>query len=145
MATTESEPDAAPTPPAKRTKRGVPEGLWKRCPGCQATIFRKEAEKRLNVCPECDYHFRVDARTRIKQLNDPGTFEEFLADLESSDPLEFTDRIPYKQRLQEVKGKWRAQLSLPSADRIAEFSLRPADEEGRVCEPAVTVTRAPIS
>ena len=47
MATTESEPEATPTPPAKRTKRGVPEGLWKRCPGCQSTIFRKEAEKRL--------------------------------------------------------------------------------------------------
>ena len=46
MATTESEPEAVPTPPPKRAKRGVPEGLWKRCPGCQNTIFRKEAEKR---------------------------------------------------------------------------------------------------
>ncbi|NLF07217.1 MAG: hypothetical protein GX594_04445, partial [Pirellulaceae bacterium] len=54
----------------KRPKRGVPEGLWKRCPGCQATIFRKEAEKRLDVCPECEYHWYVPARVRIAQVLD---------------------------------------------------------------------------
>ncbi|MEN6407930.1 MAG: acetyl-CoA carboxylase, carboxyltransferase subunit beta [Thermoguttaceae bacterium] len=73
-----------------RPKRGVPEGLWKRCPGCQATIFRKEAEKRLGVCPECDYHWYVPARQRIAQVLDEGTFEEWDADLESADPLHFT-------------------------------------------------------
>ena len=52
----------------KRPKRGVPEGLWRRCPGCQQTIFRKEAEKRLGVCPECDYHWYVSARERIRQV-----------------------------------------------------------------------------
>ncbi len=56
----------------KRPKRGVPEGLWQRCPGCQAAIFRKEAEKRLNVCPECEYHFYVSARERIEQVLDAG-------------------------------------------------------------------------
>lgn len=85
----------------KRPKRGVPEGLWKRCPGCQATIFRKEAEKRLGVCPECDYHWYVPARERIGQVLDEGTFEEWDADLEPADPLEFVDRIPYRQRLNE--------------------------------------------
>ncbi len=85
----------------KRPKRGVPEGLWRRCPGCQATIFRKEAEKRLGVCPECDYHWYVPARQRIEQVLDEGTFEEWDADLEPADPLEFVDKIPYPQRLQE--------------------------------------------
>ena len=85
----------------KRPKRGVPEGLWKRCPGCQATIFRKEAEKRLGVCPECDYHWYVPARQRIAQVLDEGTFEEWDADLEPADPLDFVDKIPYRQRLQE--------------------------------------------
>ncbi|MGA2798126.1 MAG: acetyl-CoA carboxylase, carboxyltransferase subunit beta [Thermoguttaceae bacterium] len=85
----------------KRPKRGVPEGLWKRCPGCQQTIFRKEAEKRLGVCPECDYHWYVPAQERIKQVLDEGTFEEWDADLQSSDPLGFVDRIPYPQRLEE--------------------------------------------
>ncbi len=85
----------------KRPKRGVPEGLWKRCPGCQQTIFRKEAEKRLGVCPECDYHWYVPAQERIKQVLDEGTFEEWDADLLSTDPLGFVDRISYPQRLEE--------------------------------------------
>jgi len=85
----------------KHPKRGVPEGLWKRCPGCQATIFRKEAEKRLGVCPECDYHWYVSARQRIAQVLDEGTFEEWDADLESADPLHFVDKMPYPQRIEE--------------------------------------------
>jgi acetyl-CoA carboxylase carboxyl transferase subunit beta len=85
----------------KRPKRGVPEGLWRRCPGCEQTIFRKEAEKRLGVCPECDYHWYVPARQRIAQVLDEGTFEEWDEDLEPADPLEFVDKIPYRQRLQE--------------------------------------------
>ncbi len=85
----------------KRPKRGVPEGLWRRCPGCQATIFRKEAEKRLGVCPECGYHWYVSARERIAQLLDEGTFEEWDADLVATDPLNFVDKKPYKDRVRE--------------------------------------------
>jgi acetyl-CoA carboxylase carboxyl transferase subunit beta len=85
----------------KHPKRGVPEGLWKRCPGCEATIFRKEAEKRLGVCPECDYHWYVSARERIRQLFDEGTFEEWDADMLPVDPLEFVDKTPYAQKLEE--------------------------------------------
>jgi acetyl-CoA carboxylase carboxyl transferase subunit beta len=83
----------------KHPKRGVPEGLWKRCPGCEATIFRKEAEKRLGVCPECDYHWYVSARERIRQLFDEGTFEEWDADMEPMDPLDFVDKSPYREKL----------------------------------------------
>jgi acetyl-CoA carboxylase carboxyl transferase subunit beta len=83
----------------KRPKRGVPEGLWQRCPGCQETIFRKEAQKRLGVCPECDYHWYVPAQERIRQLLDEGTFEEWDADLQPADPLEFVDKKPYRERL----------------------------------------------
>ncbi len=87
-------------PPAKpRVKRGVPEGLWKQCPGCQATVYRQEAEKKLNVCPECDYHWYVSAPERLKQLVDEGTFEEWDAHLEPTDPLQFADKKPYAQRL----------------------------------------------
>jgi len=85
----------------KRPKRGVPEGLWRRCPGCQATIFRKEAEKRLGVCPECGYHWYVSARERINQLLDEGTFEEWDADLVATDPLNFVDKKPYRDRVRE--------------------------------------------
>ncbi len=82
-----------------RPKRGVPEGLFQRCPGCQATIFRKDAERRLGVCPECDYHWYVAAPERIRQLLDEGTFEEWFADIQPSDPLGFVDRKPYRERL----------------------------------------------
>lgn len=88
-------------PPAamKRAKRGVPEGLWIRCPGCKASIYRKEAEKLLNVCPQCEYHFQVSALDRIKQVLDDGTFEEWDGHLLPSDPLGFADQKPYRERL----------------------------------------------
>ncbi|MGO8747974.1 MAG: acetyl-CoA carboxylase, carboxyltransferase subunit beta [Thermoguttaceae bacterium] len=89
----------------KHPKRGVPEGLWKRCPGCQQTIFRKEAEKRLGVCPECDYHWYVSAPERIRQVIDEGTFEEWDADLEPTDPLEFVDKIAYSDRIKKEQAR----------------------------------------
>jgi acetyl-CoA carboxylase carboxyl transferase subunit beta len=88
-----------------RRKRGVPEGLWIRCPQCKATIFRKEAESRLNVCPECGYHFYVPAAERIRQMLDEESFEEWFTNLRSKDPLGFTDRIGYAERLQAEQAK----------------------------------------
>jgi len=89
----------------ERPKRGVPEGLWRRCPGCQATIFRKEAERRFGVCPECDYHWYVSARDRIGQLLDEGTFEEWDAELEPADPLNFVDKAPYRDKLKQEQAR----------------------------------------
>src|SRR5947209_15781367 len=86
-------------------KRGVPEGLWIRCPQCKATIFRKEAESRCNVCPECQYHFYVPARERIGQLLDQDSFEEWFQELWPVDALGFHDRIPYAERLDEEQKK----------------------------------------
>ncbi len=83
----------------RRPKRGVPEGLWLRCPGCGETIYRKEADRLLGVCPHCDHHFYVTASQRIAQVLDEGTFEEWMADLEPSDPLEFKDQKSYRDRL----------------------------------------------
>ncbi len=83
----------------KHPKRGVPEGLWRRCPGCQETIFRKEAEKRMGVCPECDYHWYVPAWERIRQVLDEGTFEQWDEHLEPADPLDFVDKQPYSERV----------------------------------------------
>lgn len=87
--------------PAESTPRrsGVPAGLWTRCDSCEHMVYEKEVVENLYVCPECGHHRRVDARTRVAQLVDPDTFEEFAADLRSTDPLEFQDRIPYKERL----------------------------------------------
>ncbi|MFI4875399.1 MAG: acetyl-CoA carboxylase, carboxyltransferase subunit beta [Blastopirellula sp. JB062] len=83
----------------KRAKRGVPEGLWQRCPGCQAVIFRKQAEELHSVCPECGHHWYVSATDRIEQVLDSGTFEEWDADLLPTDPLQFADKKAYADRL----------------------------------------------
>ena len=84
---------------ARTKKRGVPEGTWIQCPGCKAAVFRKEAEKRMNVCPECQYHMYVSAQQRIEQVLDEGTFEEWDANLMPVDPLQFADSRPYSERL----------------------------------------------
>lgn len=88
-----------------REKAGVPAGLWTRCESCGHMLYEKEVAEALFVCPECDHHRRIDARTRIEQLVDPGSFEEFAADLRSTDPLKFKDRIAYKDRLKRERDK----------------------------------------
>lgn len=98
-----SSPDSNDTKDsAKRQKRGVPEGLWRRCPGCRQTLFRKQVERRMGVCPECDYHWYVSARERIEQVLDEGTFEEWDADMLSVDPLEFET---YKEKIDREQKK----------------------------------------
>ncbi len=92
-------PDSGEKP--ERKKRGVPEGLWIRCDGCQVTLFRKHLDQTLSVCPECDHHFYVSAATRIEQLLDQGSFEEWFTGLIPKDPLGFHDKKPYRERLLE--------------------------------------------
>jgi len=75
--------------PQVRKKRDVPDGLWMRCPSCESMLYRKVVSENLEVCPQCQYHFRVPARQRIAQLADPGTFEELFAEYAPADPLEF--------------------------------------------------------
>lgn len=89
------------TTPRKNVE--IPEGLWIRCTSCGQMIYRRILEEEMHTCADCGYHYRIDVRTRIRQLVDPDTFEEFLANIVSSDPLEFTDRINYKQRLEAVR------------------------------------------
>jgi acetyl-CoA carboxylase carboxyl transferase subunit beta len=86
-------------------KGGIPEGLWMRCPDCGKMLFTKLVEEALNVCPECQYHFRISARKRIEQLVDPGSFEEMFTDVEPADPLKFVDRLAYKDRLKSEQEK----------------------------------------
>jgi len=86
-------------------KRGVPEGLWLKCPSCGATVFRKEVANRFNVCPECDHHFYLSARDRIRQLLDENSFEEWDAGLKPVDTLGFVDSQPYAKRIVDQQKK----------------------------------------
>ena len=104
MSTVENT-EAATRPVVKQPKRGVPDGLWLRCDGCSATIFRKQVEQNLNICPECEHHFYVPTAMRIRQLLDPDSFEEWYAEMTSGDPLEFTDRKSYKERILDEQKK----------------------------------------
>ncbi len=75
------------------------EGLWVKCEGCRQIIWKKDLEENFNVCPKCDKHFRVDARTRLAQLFDNGEYTLEDINLSSTDPLKFTDLKPYASRL----------------------------------------------
>ena len=89
----------------KPKESGIPEGLWVRCTECSDMLFRKVVEEALYVCPNCQYHFRISAQQRIEQLVDTGSFEERHADIKPADPLNFTDRIAYKDRLEAEQKK----------------------------------------
>ncbi|MFQ5645297.1 MAG: acetyl-CoA carboxylase, carboxyltransferase subunit beta [bacterium] len=83
----------------------IPEGLWEKCNNCKAIIYKKEIERNLNICPKCDYHFRISARQRLELLFDEGGYEEFDANLVSENPLNFKDTVKYKDRLQNYREK----------------------------------------
>ncbi|MEM1062335.1 MAG: acetyl-CoA carboxylase carboxyltransferase subunit beta, partial [Planctomycetota bacterium] len=87
--------------PEGRKKRGVPEGLWIKCPACGATVFRKQIERQMGLCPECGHHFYVSAQERVTQLFDEDSFEEWDTNLRPKDPLGFVDKKPYAKRLVE--------------------------------------------
>ena len=79
------------------------EGLWVKCEECRQIIWKKDLEENLNVCPKCDRHFRIDARTRLGQLLDDGEYDTFDDNLASTDPLKFTDLKKYSDRLKKTQ------------------------------------------
>ncbi|MBS0327457.1 MAG: acetyl-CoA carboxylase carboxyltransferase subunit beta [Proteobacteria bacterium] len=86
------------TPGTRRTP--VPEGLWVKCPACEATLYRTDLEKNLLVCPKCGYHDRVPARERIDQLLDPEGRFEIGSEVVAVDALKFKDQKKYPERLE---------------------------------------------
>ena len=79
------------------------EGLWVKCESCRQIIWKKDLEENMNVCPKCDRHFRIDARTRLAQLLDDNQYEIFDTNLSSTDPLKFVDLKPYSSRLRQAQ------------------------------------------
>ncbi len=84
-------------------KRVKTEGLWVKCENCRQIIWKKDLEENMNVCPKCDKHFRIDARTRLAQLLDNNQYETFDGDIVSTDPLKFVDLKPYSSRLKQAQ------------------------------------------
>ena len=84
-------------------KKNIPEGLWSKCPKCDATIYTEELKSTTYVCPKCDYHMRISARVRIESFLDEADQEEIAANLEAVDPLKFKDQKKYKDRYSQAQ------------------------------------------
>ena len=87
---------------SKLSKSKVPGGLWNNCPACDAILYQPELEKSLFVCPKCDHHLRIGARTRMSIFFDGGTFQELATKITTKDILKFKDTKSYSQRIKEA-------------------------------------------
>lgn len=84
-------------------KGAVPEGLWNKCPSCNAILYNLELERNFSVCPKCDHHLRISARTRLNMFLDEGTHEEIGKNVKPVDPLRFKDSKKYKDRITQAQ------------------------------------------
>ncbi|MBI3901404.1 MAG: acetyl-CoA carboxylase carboxyltransferase subunit beta [Nitrosomonadales bacterium] len=80
-------------------KKNVPEGLWHKCPACQAVLYHSDLEKNFSVCPKCNHHHRITARTRLDWLLDAEGRFEIGAEVQPVDTLKFKDSRKYSERL----------------------------------------------
>jgi acetyl-CoA carboxylase carboxyl transferase subunit beta len=99
-------------------RRSVPEGVWTKCPGCDAVLYQAELERNLSVCPKCGHHLRIGARERLDQFLDPEPRAEIGADVEPVDALRFKDSKRYKERLaisQKATGERDALIAMHGA------------------------------
>jgi len=87
----------------QRRSRSVPEGLWTKCEACGSVLYRNEVERNVYVCPKCDHHMRIGARTRLQTFLDPGDQTEIGAGLLPEDPLRFKDSKRYRDRLSQAE------------------------------------------
>ena len=87
----------------ERRTRSVPEGVWIKCPACDAVLYRAELERNIHVCPKCGHHNRIGARERLLKFLDPGSASELAAGVEPDDPLKFRDSKRYRDRLTQAQ------------------------------------------
>ena len=115
------------------SKKNVPEGLWRKCPACQAVLYHSDLEKNLSVCPKCNHHHRIAARTRLDWLLDGEGRFEIGAEVQPLDTLKFKDSRKYSERLsvaQNETGETDALVvmqgsvhALPLVAAVFEFSF----------------------
>src|SRR5688572_22423131 len=88
----------------ERRTRSVPEGLWIKCPACDAVLYRAELERNIYVCPKCSHHMRIGARDRLEYFLDESTEAiEIGVEVTPEDPLKFRDSKRYKDRLSQAQ------------------------------------------
>lgn len=104
---------------AFRRRANIPDGIWMRCSECARMVYRKEVEQGLDVCPKCNFHFPIPASRRIEIFLDEDSFHELYPELVSSDPLEFVDRMPYRERI----ARYQRETGLKDAVVIGRGSL----------------------
>ena len=88
---------------SKSKKSKIPDGVWTSCPSCESALYKPELLKTLYVCPKCDHHLRIGARTRFNIFFDNGNFTEIASNVETNDPLNFKDIKAYPARIKEAK------------------------------------------
>ncbi|MBT8147559.1 MAG: acetyl-CoA carboxylase, carboxyltransferase subunit beta [Gammaproteobacteria bacterium] len=109
-------PSISTTSIGSKSKSSVPEGIWKKCPRCDATLYRGDLERNAEVCPKCNHHLRITARRRIELFLDGEGQEELFTDIEPVDILKFRDLKKYRDRLS------AAQKSTGEKDALIVFS-----------------------
>jgi len=113
-----------PVVSVRETKSRMPEGLWVKCESCKEIVYKLEVERNGNVCPKCQYHFRISARQRLALLVDEGSFQEYDATLTSADPLRFVDTKAYPDRVREAqKATGMAEALLSGEAAIGGFPV----------------------
>jgi acetyl-CoA carboxylase carboxyl transferase subunit beta len=116
---TRQKPSVAAESTEDATRHVRTEGLWTKCDNCRQIIWRKALEEENQVCPKCQFHFRIDATTRLNLLFDNGEWEEFDSGLVSTDPLRFFDSRPYTERLSAMQHS----TQMPDAVRSGRGSI----------------------
>ncbi len=108
----------------ERRTRSVPEGLWTKCPACDAVLYRAEIERNLHVCPKCSHHMRINGRERLAKFLDTGSTTELAAKVEAEDPLKFKDSKRYKDRLvQAQKQTGERDALIVMAGKLADLDV----------------------
>ncbi len=97
--------EKTPKQPQTERRLKMPEGLWVKCEACKEMVYKKEVLRNINVCPKCDYHFRISPRERLEMLLDDGRYEEFDVDIAPVDALGFKDVKPYSKRLTDYQAR----------------------------------------
>jgi acetyl-CoA carboxylase carboxyl transferase subunit beta len=110
--------EKTPRLPATEKKIAIPEGLWVKCENCKEIIYKKEVARNANVCPKCNYHFRISARERLESLFDDGLYREFDTEIGPVDALGFVDSKPYAQRIENYQKETGLKDALISSEGL---------------------------